>query len=186
MGVKYRNTRPSTVATGDIAVYPNSLGQICTLNDSGVETCFIGSDDVPSPSPRYEAFDSDGALSLTPAYQILTMESEVETVPGFSLSGGGVQVANAGSFKYDFKASGDSTDGDRATLQAAIFVNGVEVPRTRAFAYHRSLANGEDTATSSGVLVLAANDVVTLQALILGDNVLTIPNASNLVLEVNQ
>lgn len=143
----------------------------------------------PTATPRYEAFDSVGGLSLTPAYQVVPMNQQVAAKAGFALGTGGnagsIIVTDADEYKYDYKVSSDGTDGDRATTQTAIFVNGVEVVRTKAYGYNRSTANGEDTADSSGVLILPANAIVSVRALILGDNVDTIANASNLVLEKN-
>jgi hypothetical protein len=181
----YTGLEPAMVAVDTVAVFTNPMGLLCTKDSAGVVRCSASLNDIPDATPRYEAFDSNGGLALNNTYQIITMDSEVNSESVFSLSGGGIQVADARSYKYDYKVSGDSTDGDRATGRAAIFINGIELERTRSFAYFRSVANGEDTAKSSGVLNLSAGDIVDVRMLIFGDNVATEANASNLVLEVN-
>lgn len=129
----------------------------------------------------YEVFSST-AISLNATPSIVTMNSEVDAVAGFTVSAGRVTVAAAGSYEYNYSVSGDSTDGDRATVEAAIFIDGNVVDRTKSFGYCRTTANGEDTATKTGKLVLTAGQIVDVRALIYGDNVSTIPSASNLVL----
>lgn len=133
------------------------------------------------PEP-YEAFET-GSTALTASDQVVPMNTEVDTVAGYSLSGGGIQVTDSGDYRFNFAVGGDSTDGDRAVLRAVIYVNGVEVPRTACFGYCRNVATGEGMAGKAGKLILTAGAVVTVRARIFGDNVDTINLVSNLMLE---
>jgi hypothetical protein len=139
-------------------------------------------DNAASEILTYELYET-GTTTLGASYLIVPMNTEESTQPDFSQQSAGAQVALAGRYKISYSVSSDSTDGDRATTQCALFINGTELVRSRSYAYHRNTASGEGTATKSIIISLAANDIVNVRALIYGDNVTTIDRASNLILE---
>jgi len=135
--------------------------------------------------PSYEAYQTGTTtLAENPApASIIPMNTQVDAVTGYAQVSSGVQVTDAGSYNYAFSVSADGGDNDRATLVSSIYVNGIEVTRTRAFGYCRNVNNGEGSAGKSGKLILSANDIVTVRAFIFGDNATTITETSNLFLE---
>jgi len=136
---------------------------------------------VVLPIP-YEAFQT-GTTNLNATPQIIPLNTQVDAVTGFTQSGSGIQVSDAGPYSYSYVIEGDSTDNDRAGLRGSLFVNGVEVVRTRKSGYCRNVAVGEGGPSRSGKLILAAGDIVTLRGSIFGDNVVTIDQLSSLMLE---
>lgn len=140
---------------------------------------------VPSEILSYEVYQTTGSALLNNGnYSIISMDTEESSQSGFAQSSGGVQITDAGRYKISYAASVDSTNSNRTSVQAALHINGVELVRSRSFSYHRTVNNGEDTASKSAIITLAANDVIDLRALILsGNGAATIDNASNLILE---
>jgi len=149
---------------------------------------------------RADCGDSTGVVGGGSLYEVyettVTPISEVEASPNiipfdaeenpntdFSLSGGQVTMAFDGRIKVSYSVSTDGLDSDRSTTVVNAYLNGSELARTRSYAYNRTVANGEGTANKTFLLTVADGDILDIRTFVFGDNVQTIADASNLVVE---
>lgn len=172
----------------DNASILNDLGDVeVTGVNAGQYLAYNGVNWVPvTPvvnSTLYEAYEAGVTVLASGVYTTVDLDTDAFPNPGFVLAAGVVTVATGGLYKINYSVSTDSTDGTRANTQCALFINGIELTRSRAYNYNRSTANGEDTATKSVLVTLSDSDTVEIRALILGNGVQTIADASNLVME---
>ena len=113
----------------------------------------------------------------------VTFDTTKRAVSGYSLgAGGAVTVSLAGDYKIEAKVSGSGTDGDRAALVSAIYIDGVAEADSTSASYHRNVAVDEGTAVAVTVVSLTAGQVVTVQSEVRGDNISTLAGESNLII----
>jgi len=130
----------------------------------------------------YEVYET-GATTITTAATTIPMTTERFASADFSISGGGVQVTNAGRYKLEYTVSADSPNNVRNTAQHDFYVNGAIVAGSKSWSYHRTTAAGEQSASRRIILDLAANDIVTVQSSTITNTATTLTQASGIVIE---
>lgn len=134
-------------------------------------------------SSTYEVFES-AATTIGASYTVIALDTEVTANADFTLGSNVVTFNFNGTVVINYSYSGDNTTGGRTSTQSALFVNSAELVRSRTFGYHRSVANGEDTAHKTVTLTVASGDTVGIRTLEYGSGAISLAGQSNMVIEV--
>jgi hypothetical protein len=135
---------------------------------------FIGenlSTPVNSVGCIVSVYDATGGQAFTGTVPIIfdTVSKNMSTgLYTFDALAGTVEVLEGGTYEVQFDVTLTTNGNSRITSKSFLTRNGLTVPGTNAFAYHRSAANGEDTASMTITLDLAANDVLGVNAMRMG------------------
>lgn len=96
------------------------------------------------------------------ALTTLLFGTTVRQDAGYTYSAGGITVTTAGWYEISFDVSYTGSTNNRTVSETVTRVNGVTVAGSNAYGYHRTTAEGFQTATSTIRVLLAANDVITV------------------------
>ena len=116
-------------------------------------------------------------------YVILNFDSSfmIDTVYFEKISNSRYRVLNTGYYEVSYNIFGDSNHNARSTPISSIFVNGVEVLKTRTGSYSRNTTDDKTTNSMPPVyLLLSANDYIEVQSIQGGTSgeVLTVANCN--------
>jgi len=103
------------------------------------------------------------------------------------LGGSNIRVDSNGIYRVTYSISIDISTNNRSISRARLTLNGVEVPRSGGYAYHRTLAQGKGTISKTIIIPLSVSDIIELEAIKFttngGSNILsTINNDSNITI----
>jgi hypothetical protein len=151
---------------------------------------FIGADlttPVNSVGCVVSVYDAAGGQAFTGTVPVIfdTVSKNMSTgLYTFDPIAGTIEVLEAGTYEAQFDVTLTTNGNSRITSCSYLTNNGILVPGTNAYAYHRSSVNGEDTASMSLTLDLAQNDVIGVDAQRLGTSgtALTVASGSRFTL----
>ena len=133
----------------------NAAGVMVEINPEGTPT-------------RYLHVDGTGTQNLTTSLATIDFDTTIQTsgASDFTVgTGGEITVLSEGVYFVEYSLDGDQTGGNnRVIVDAELQVNGTVVTGSEASVYSRQTTEGDFTAVGSSVVVLAANDVVRVQA----------------------
>jgi hypothetical protein len=171
--------RPGTPVNGMIR-YNETTGKLEGYESGGWE------DLVQDPAPLKEYFSAHNnttTQALSGTFVTAIIGTDIRSDTSFSNTNGEVTVNKTSNYMISYDIGADSTGG-RSSLEAVLQVNGVNVPGTYAYSYHRNTASGEDTATMSDVPVsLTTGDVVRVQIREIAGGILTLAEACRLTIK---
>jgi len=172
--------RPATPENGMIR-YNTTTGKLEGYESGGwenlVEVVVIPTKEV------FSAHNGTTTQTLTGTFVTAIIGTDIRSDASFSNTLGEVTVNKTANYMINYDIGADST-GARSSMEAVLQVNGVNVPGTFAYSYHRNTTNGEDTATMSGVPVsLTAGDVVRVRIREISGGIQTLQNASRLTIK---
>lgn len=125
----------------------------------------------------------NGAVTQTfSALTTLLFGTSVRTDANYTYLNGAVTVTAAGWYEITTDVAYTGTTNNRTISETVTRINGVTVPGSYAYGYHRTIAQGLQTTTSTVRVLLAANDVITIAGRVFsgGGSIQTIANACRL------
>jgi hypothetical protein len=125
-------------------------------------------------------------ISTTPTLAPLGIEA-INTGTAFSSSGGVITYTGVTKrVEITYSTSCDAGSNARSVSRHALYINGVLVNRSTRYAYHRTIADGEDTATYSGIYEINNADTVELRSAenSAGDSVIQLLGQTNLTIKI--
>lgn len=125
----------------------------------------------------------NGAVTQTfSALTTLLFGTSVRNDANYTYLNGGVTVASAGWYEITVDVTYTSTTNNRTVSETVTRVNNVAIPGSYAYGYHRTIAEGMQTTTSTVRVLLAANDVITIAGRVFagGGSIQTIAGACRL------
>ena len=125
----------------------------------------------------------NGAVTQTfSTLTTLLFGTSVRTDANYTYLNGDITVAAAGWYEITVDAAYTGTTNNRTISETVTRVNGVTVPGSYAYGYHRTIAEGLQTTTSTTRVLLAANDVITIAGRVFagGGSIQTIAGACRL------
>jgi hypothetical protein len=98
-----------------------------------------------------------------------------------------IRIESTGTYQITYSISIDISSNNRTISRARLSLNGIEIPRSGGFGYHRTSAHGENTISKTIIVPMVITDVITLDAIKYttpgGSNILsTISNDSNITI----
>jgi hypothetical protein len=172
--------RPTTPVNGMVR-YNETTGKLEGYESGAWEN--LVEDVTITPKEVFSAHNGTTTQALTGTFVTAIIGTNIRSDASFSNTLGEVTVNKTANYMINYDIGADST-GARSSMEAVLQVNGVNVPGTFAYSYHRNTTNGEDTATMSGVPVsLTAGDVVRVRIREISGGIQTLQNASRLTIE---
>ena len=112
-----------------------------------------------------ERYDTNGEVEITNNELIIPFNA-----PGiidsnhYESTTTSITIKKAGTYKVTYRVTAQITFGtSRSGTEYILLKNDVVVPGSYSAAYHRTLAVSKDTASASRILVLVANDVLSVR-----------------------
>ncbi len=149
--------------------------------------------DLAGPAASNEginAYDSTGGQTFTGTITVL-LDSSRQRPPGtlFTLNAVTGEITANQAIPWaeiTYQVSLDCVGSTRTDASHWLEINGVEVPGTRAYSYHRNSAVGEDTGGGSAQIALAQNDVIRVrsQRVTFSGSMVTLASGSRLNVKV--
>ena len=137
-----------------------------------------------SITPKEYFYAHNGATTQTLTGTAVT--SQVTTVVRsdsiYSAAGGEVTVNKTANFKISFDFTADTT-GSRSTGEAFLEINGTLVTGSIAYTYNRNAGQGQNTASGTVLVSITSGDVVRLRIREQSGTIVTVANATRLIIE---
>lgn len=139
----------------------------------------------------FDAYEAAGGTTVTASLTTIGLDTErVNTHPDvYVLSSDTIQIHQAGTYIFEFRASFDATTTTRTNarteLQREPAAGGgfTAVTAGTAFSYHRTTGNGEGTACCKMILEVDVSETFRLQSIVLaGSNVTQLADATSLTI----
>jgi len=119
---------------------------------------------------------------LSTTFVTVIIGTDVRSDSIYSNTDGEVTVSKTGNFKITADIASDSS-GVRSTTEAVLQINGIDVPGSFAYGYHRNSNSGEDSSSITALCSLTANDIVRVRIRQINGGVETLSNACRLTIE---
>ena len=138
----------------------------------------------------FDAYEAAGGTTVTTSLTTIGLDTQRinSHTAIFVLSADTVQINQAGTYIFEFRASFDSTTTTRTNARTELqrqIAGGsfAAITGAGAFSYHRTTANGQGTACCKVILEVDLGDTFRLQSIVLaGSNVTQLANATSLTI----
>jgi len=164
----------------------NFTGAGVTVTDAGGGIANI---DIPGATANtyevFQRFNGNVTQTFTQSFIPINLGTNIRTDANYSfIAATNTCVVNAtGWYKITYAVSANATSNTRSSLTTVVRNNGVDIPQSVSYSYHRNNTRGYDTAANSFWVQLSAGDQIQLLSREIGGNVQTLANGCNLMIE---
>lgn len=123
------------------------------------------------PPAYFHAYDNAGGTTIPTSWTDVTFDTEVKKDTGYTFTAGNAEItiANAGWYMIIVDVAADVSDTSRSHADWRLTVDSggghAEMQGSRAATYHRTSADGRDSATITRLYQFSAGDKLKLQGL---------------------
>ena len=172
------------VVRQDGTLVPNS--PFTTLNFVGINAVDGGGGEVdisPIKKQSIHAHNNTTTQVLSTLFVTLRVGTNTIADPIYSNSNGSITINSSGRFKITYDVSADATSSTRSSSEARLQVNGVDVPGTTSFGYHRRTSEGKTTGSATTIVNITSGDVVRVRIRKNSGGVVTVARACRITIE---
>lgn len=104
-----------------------------------------------------------------------------------SIGGANIRINSSGTYRITYSISSEynANTNQRRVVRSRLALDGTEIPRSGGYSYHRRTDESEGTITKSIITSLAAESIITLDAIIYYPNTGIITNLSTIAGDSN-
>lgn len=158
----------------------NFKGDSVSVTDGGSGMANIT---FSSPTRAYfHAHNNTTTQTLSTSFVTIIIATNIRKDSIYNNVNGQVTINKTGYFKVTYDVGATST-GARSTSESVLEHNGVIVPGSYSYGYHRNVDNGENTVSATVIVSITSGDYIRVRIKEKNGGIVTLANACRLTIE---